>query len=59
VGEFHNWFADFVRPVAGAFSVWGGVLFVWSGLLYTVQTRAALRARSTMSPGTGAAEGLS
>lgn len=59
VGEFHNSFADFVRLVAIAFSVWGGVLFVWSGLLYTVQTRAALRARSTMSPGTGAAEGLS
>ena len=59
VGEFHNWFADFIRPVAAAFSVWGGVLFVFSGLLYTVQTRAALRARSTMSPGTGAAEGLS
>lgn len=59
VGQFHNGFADFVRPVAVAFAGWGGVLFVWSGLLYTVQTRAALRARSTMSRGTGAAEGLS
>jgi cardiolipin synthase len=34
--------AQVVRPVAYAFVIWGGVLFVWSGLLYIVQTRAAL-----------------
>lgn len=37
-------FAALVRPVAYAFVVWGGALFVWSGLLYLVQTRMALRA---------------
>jgi cardiolipin synthase (CMP-forming) len=37
-------FATFVRPVAYAFVVWGSALFVWSGLLYLVQTRMALRA---------------
>lgn len=37
-------FATFVRPVAYAFVVWGSALFVWSGLLYLVQTRLALRA---------------
>ncbi|WP_018683611.1 CDP-alcohol phosphatidyltransferase family protein [Actinokineospora enzanensis] len=36
-------FAAVVRPVAYAFVVWGGLLFLWSGLLYVVQTRAALR----------------
>lgn len=37
-------FATFIRPVAYAFVVWGSALFVWSGLLYLVQTRLALRA---------------
>ncbi len=36
--------ATIVRPFAYAFAIWGGVLFVWSGLLYVVQTRQALRA---------------
>ena len=34
-----------VRPIAYAFVVWGGVLYLWSGLLYVVQTRAALRSK--------------
>ena len=59
IGQYDNWFADLIRPLAGAFSVWGGVLFVWSGLLYTIQTRTALRDRSKLSPETGAPEGLS
>ncbi|TDV42615.1 CDP-alcohol phosphatidyltransferase family protein [Actinophytocola oryzae] len=37
-------FATVARPFAYAFVVWGSALFVWSGLLYLVQTRAALRA---------------
>ncbi len=37
-------FATIARPVAYAFVVWGSALFVWSGLLYLVQTRTALRA---------------
>lgn len=36
--------ATIVRPFAYAFAIWGGVLFIWSGLLYVVQTRQALRA---------------
>jgi cardiolipin synthase len=36
-------FATIARPVAYAFVVWGSALFVWSGLLYVVQTRMALR----------------
>lgn len=40
--------ATLIRPVAYAFAVWGGALFVWSGILYLVQTRDALRsARSS------------
>ncbi|MGH3757075.1 CDP-alcohol phosphatidyltransferase family protein [Actinophytocola sp.] len=36
--------ATLARPVAYAFTVWGGALFLWSGVLYLVQTRMALRA---------------
>jgi cardiolipin synthase len=43
-------FATIVRPVAYAFVVWGSALFVWSGLLYVVQTRAALRAGTQGPP---------
>jgi cardiolipin synthase len=35
--------ATLARPFAYAFAIWGGVLFVWSGLLYVAQTRSALR----------------
>ena len=35
--------ATLARPVAYAFAIWGGALFVWSGLLYLIQTRGALR----------------
>lgn len=38
--------ATIARPVAYAFAIWGAVLFVWSGLLYVVQTRSALRSRA-------------
>ncbi len=34
--------ATIARPVAYAFAIWGGLLFLWSGLLYVVQTRSAL-----------------
>jgi cardiolipin synthase len=37
--------ATIARPIAYAFAIWGSVLFVWSGLLYVVQTRSALRGR--------------
>jgi cardiolipin synthase len=43
LGQGASDFAAVVRPLAYAFVVWGGALFVWSGLLYVVQTRAALR----------------
>jgi cardiolipin synthase (CMP-forming) len=35
--------ATIARPIAYGFAIWGSVLFVWSGLLYVVQTRSALR----------------
>jgi cardiolipin synthase len=38
--------ATIARPFAYAFAIWGAVLFVWSGLLYVVQTRSALRSRA-------------
>jgi cardiolipin synthase len=43
-------FATLARPVAYAFVVWGSALFVWSGLLYVVQTRAALRVGTSGPP---------
>jgi cardiolipin synthase (CMP-forming) len=35
--------ATLARPVAYGFAIWGGALFLWSGVLYLVQTRMALR----------------
>ncbi len=34
---------DVARPLAYAFTTWGGVLYVWSGVLYVVQAVAAAR----------------
>jgi len=44
--------ATIARPVAYGFAIWGGALFLWSGALYLVQTRAALRSsvRSSARP---------
>ncbi|OLR94528.1 CDP-alcohol phosphatidyltransferase family protein [Actinokineospora bangkokensis] len=42
--------ATAVRPVAYALAIWGGVLFVYSGLLYLVQTSTALRDRGAPAP---------
>jgi cardiolipin synthase len=42
--------ATMARPVAYAFAIWGGALFLWSGVLYLVQTRAALRSSARPAP---------
>lgn len=42
VQEDFAW-ADVVRPLAYAFICWGGVLYVWAGVLYFGQVIAALR----------------
>ncbi|WP_285498999.1 CDP-alcohol phosphatidyltransferase family protein [Actinokineospora sp. NBRC 105648] len=44
--------ATLARPVAYAFAIWGGLLFLWSGVLYVVQTRAALTSTATRLSGT-------
>jgi cardiolipin synthase len=36
--------AEFARPVGYAFTTWGGVLYVWSGALYVIQSVRAVRA---------------
>ncbi|MGA6167598.1 CDP-alcohol phosphatidyltransferase family protein [Amycolatopsis magusensis] len=41
--------AAIARPIAYAFTTWGGVLYLWSGALYVLQTVRAI------SPGRGAA----
>ena len=33
-----------VQPLAAAFTIWGGVLYVWSGLLYLLQVALTARA---------------
>jgi cardiolipin synthase len=38
--------ATIARPIAYAFAIWGSVLFLWSGLLYVVQARSAVRTRA-------------
>ncbi|WP_370949265.1 CDP-alcohol phosphatidyltransferase family protein [Amycolatopsis sp. cg5] len=35
--------AAFCRPIAYAFTTWGGVLYVWSGALYVIQCVQAVR----------------
>ncbi len=35
--------ADVARPIAYAFTVWGVVLYVWSGLIYVLQAVTAIR----------------
>jgi cardiolipin synthase len=35
--------AAFARPIAYAFTIWGGVLYVWSGALYVIQSLRAIR----------------
>lgn len=43
---------DIARPLAYAFTTWGGALYLWSGMLYVVQALAALRlARSVPQAG--------
>lgn len=39
--------AEIARPFAYAFTTWGGVLYVWSGALYVVQTVKAVRSRAS------------
>ncbi|SFQ58375.1 cardiolipin synthase [Amycolatopsis arida] len=34
--------AEVARPVAYAFTVWGGALYLWSGALYVIQTARAV-----------------
>ncbi|HVK26382.1 MAG TPA: CDP-alcohol phosphatidyltransferase family protein [Actinokineospora sp.] len=43
LAEGESTLATVVRPISYALAIWGGALFLWSGLLYLVQTRAALR----------------
>jgi cardiolipin synthase len=42
--------ATIARPVAYAFAIWGGALFLWSGALYLLQARTALRSRPRSAP---------
>ncbi|MFC7340116.1 CDP-alcohol phosphatidyltransferase family protein [Saccharopolyspora griseoalba] len=43
--------ADVVRPIAYAFTCWGGALYVWAGVLYLGQVIAAVRQARTSTPG--------
>ncbi|MCP2163837.1 CDP-alcohol phosphatidyltransferase family protein [Goodfellowiella coeruleoviolacea] len=43
LGEGDGVVAQVARPIAYAFTVWGGALYVWSGVLYVAQLVAALR----------------
>jgi cardiolipin synthase len=35
--------SDVVRPIAYAFTAWGGALYLWAGILYFGQVLAAVR----------------
>lgn len=40
----HGTLQAVVEPLAVAFTIWGGVLYVWSGLLYLIQVGLTVRA---------------
>ncbi|MPZ66538.1 MAG: CDP-alcohol phosphatidyltransferase family protein [Pseudonocardiaceae bacterium] len=44
---------DVARPLAYAFTTWGGALYLWSGMLYVVQAVTALRLARGAAPGGG------
>jgi cardiolipin synthase len=47
----HSAFTDVIRPIAYAFTTWGGVLYLWSGALYLLQTARAIRpGRDAVAP---------
>jgi cardiolipin synthase len=35
-------FADFIRPIGYAFTIWGVALYLWSGVLYLIQAKRAI-----------------
>ncbi len=39
--------ASLIRPLAYAFTCWGGALYLWAGILYLIQVVAALRVART------------
>lgn len=48
-----NWAGvDVLRPLAYAFTIWGGALYLWSGMLYVLQTKRAVSAVEAGGPAT-------
>ncbi|ALG11050.1 CDP-alcohol phosphatidyltransferase family protein [Kibdelosporangium phytohabitans] len=41
--QIDTWLAGVAQPIAYAFTVWGVVLYVWSGLIYILQAVTAIR----------------
>lgn len=44
---------EVLRPVAYAFTIWGGALYLYSGMLYVLQTKRAVSARVRPESGPG------
>jgi cardiolipin synthase (CMP-forming) len=43
IGTYHGPVADAARPVAWAFTIWGTALYLWSGVVYLIQTTGLIR----------------
>lgn len=43
IGAHHGTVADFARPIAWAFTIWGTALYLWAGAVYLVQTGQLVR----------------
>ena len=43
IGTYHGPVADFARPVAWAFTIWGTALYLWSGVVYLIQVTGLIR----------------
>jgi cardiolipin synthase len=43
LAQGNSTFAHVARPIAYAFCIWGGALYVWTGVLYVIQVASTLR----------------
>jgi cardiolipin synthase len=43
IGAHHGPVADFARPIAWAFTIWGTGLYLWAGVVYLNQARQLVR----------------
>ena len=43
LGNGHNTLAHIAKPIAWAFTIWGTAMYLWAGVIYTIQYRELVR----------------